>query len=85
MIYMAVNKMVKEELYTHNEYEDGTEVFTIDTGLLSDSLDFNIQGDTTGYIYTPDKHKDLKVSLPKSINEDTYEYEVNNGIITVTW
>lgn len=79
--------MLKNKYYAHNTYDDGTEIFTIDTLVIEDKkLDLSINTeDKTVYIYTPSTKKDLQVSLPDTFNADQYSTEVKNGIVTIEW
>ena len=78
---------LKNKYYTHNTYDDGTEIFTIDTLLLGDDqVDVSINKEESSiYIYTPDTQNDIQVSLPDSFNPEEYTSEFNNGILTVEW
>lgn len=78
---------MKNKYYTHNTYDDGTEVFTIDTLLLDENkVDVSINTDDSSiYIYTPESRNDLQVQLPDSFSQDDYTSEFNNGILTVEW
>lgn len=82
-----MSQEMKKKYYAHNTYNDGTEVFTIDTLVFQDTeleISLNIE-DNSVYVYTPSNKNDLQVSLPDTFNPDSYETEVKNGIITVEW
>ena len=78
---------LKQKYYAHNEYDDGTEIFTVDTISFDDSkIDVTVNEENkTVYIYTPGGRKDLQVNLPDSFNPEDYSQTFKNGVLSIEW